>query len=183
MIYPVIEGIKFEENAERLKIMYSLPRQWVYFLVLTAMMGIWVYLVVGAIVFAYREIIFSGERYVFVFTVMILIFLGIMYYLGKLVYRQWSYFTANREILFINPEILIIRRPISIFGITDGYDMQHVRPFFYNEDTDSPAFEYGSRTVFFGNHLPREDAERLMSYINARFFPDDIFDDDEDEDD
>jgi signal transduction histidine kinase len=181
MIYPVIKNISFSENEERLKIAHPLPRHWLYFITLSLMLVAWIYLVVGAIVFAIRDITFSGERYAFVFTVMILIFLWIMYYLGKLVYRQWSFYTANREILFINPELLIIRRPISIFGITDAYDMQHVRPFFYNDDTNSPAFTYGSRTVFFGNDLPREDAERLMSYINTRFFPEQLYDD-EDED-
>ena len=180
-MFPQIDGITFEENNERLKIMYPLRRRWVYFILLTIMLAVWIFLVVGTLVFAFRDILFSGERFVFVFTVMILVFLWLLYLLGKLVWRQWSFFAANREILFINDEILIIRRPVSILGLTDAYDMQHVRPFFYNDHTSSPSFDYGSRTVFFGGDLEQEKAERLMNYINLRFFPDVLEDDDEDE--
>lgn len=84
---------------------------------------------------------------------------------------------ADREILFINREELVVRRPVSILGLTDAYDMQYVEPFGYDEQFNGMAFKYGSRFVLVGLGLTRPEADSLMTLLNRRFFPDD---DDED---
>ncbi len=167
---PSIENIQFEESKERLKIVLPTKRQWVYFLLYSLMLLTWVGMLVFGIVFTI-QMAFSGERFAFVFTVMLLMLLYPLYRLGKMVWEQWQYYAANREILFIYKEMLILRRPVSIFGLTTAYDQAHVTPFYYSEKHHCPAFDYGHQHVYFGHNLPENPAERLIGYLNARYHP------------
>lgn len=175
---PSIENIQFEENNERLKIVLPVKRHWVYLVLYSAMLLLWVGMVVYGLVFTV-QMAFSGERFAFVFTMMLFILLYLLYRLGKTVWAQWQYYAANREILFIHKEMLILRRPVSIFGITTAFDRAHVTPFYYSDKHHCPAFDYGHQHVYFAQDLPSDPADRLIGYLNARYHP---HYDDEDED-
>jgi hypothetical protein len=102
----------------------------------------------------------------------LLILLFILYRFGNFLRWHWGYHTAGREILFLNKQRLILRRPVSIFGPTDAYDMAHVTPFYYDEAAASPAFKYGSHRVLFGQALPAIPAQQLVQTLNHLYFPD-----------
>ena len=175
--HPLINGVSFEETADRLKVVISLPRSWLLFGLFTISLITWVVMLVVVAVYLIRDVLPERERYTFVLTVMMLVWLVLWYYVGRLVWNRWQYYTADREILFVDPNVLIVRRPVSILGITDAYDMQHVSPFYYNEEHDCAAFDYGSQRIYFANQLPEAETRRLMAYLNQRFFPD--FDEDD----
>lgn len=145
-------------------------RNWLWFGLFTVLVIMWVVGLVWAAVFIIRDIAFSGERFAIVFTIMLLIWLYVWYRLGKILWRQWQYYTADREILFINKQRLIVRRPVSILGITDAYDMKYVSPFFYSEEHACPGFEYGRRRIYFGQGLAQPEAEQLVKTINRLYF-------------
>ncbi|MCA9957400.1 MAG: hypothetical protein R3E31_26095 [Chloroflexota bacterium] len=178
-MFPQISNITFAENEERLKVVLPLRRQWVLFILFTISMLIWVGMIVVVAVFLVRDVLPQRERYTFILTVMMLVWLALWYYLGKVLWKRWQYYTADREILFVSKEMLIVRRPVSILGITDAYDMQYVNPFYYNHEHHCLVFDYGSQRIYFGEQLAEEDAHRLLKYLNHRFFP---YHDDEDDD-
>ena len=167
---PSIENIQFEENNERLKIVLPVKKQWVYLVLYSIMLVIWIGMFIYGLIYTW-QIAFSGERFAFVFTVMLIGLLYILYRLGKVVWRQWQYYAANREIMFIHQDMLIVRRPVSILGLTDAYDRAHVTPFYFSEKYHTPAFDYGHQHVYFGHDLPANPANRLIGYLNARYYP------------
>lgn len=167
---PSIENIQFEENKERLKIVLPVKKQWIYLVLYTIMLLLWVSMFIYGLIFTW-QIAFSGERFAFVFTVMLVGLLYLLFRLGKVVWGQWQFYAANREILFVHPEMLIVRRPVSIFGITTAYDRTHVTPFYYSDKHSCPAFDYGHQHVYFGHDLLADPAKRLIGYLNARYYP------------
>ena len=174
---PSIETIQFEENKERLKVILPVKKHWVYLVLYTVMLLTWVGMFVFGLIFTGR-MAFSGERFAFVFTVMLVVLLYALVRLGRIVWGQWQYYAANREILFIHKEMLIVRRPVSIFGITTAFDRAHVTPFYYSDKHHCPAFDYGHQHVYFGQDLPPDPAGRLIGYLNARYQP--HYDEDDD---
>lgn len=166
----MIRDVRFEETPEQLKVVLPVRRNWPATILFSVMVFVWIVLAVWGIVFAVQTA-FSSERYAFWLTVFALIWLYIWYRLGKLVWRRWQYYATNREILFINKERMIVRRPVSILGITDAYDMQYVSPFLYSDKHSCPAFEYGHQRIYFGQGLTDEaSARRLVKTLNGRFF-------------
>lgn len=145
-------------------------RQTGFLIVYNVLLLVWIAMMVAGLVLTIRTA-FSGERYSFVFTILLLILLYILYRFGKFLRWQWGFFTANREILFLNKERLIIRRPVSIFGPTDAYDMQYVSPFYTAAATGSPAFKYGNHEVLFGQALAETAAGQLVDALNRLYFP------------
>lgn len=175
---PEIQQINFEETAERLKVTLPTRRNWALFLLYTLLLILWLACFVWGIIFTIKDIAFSGERYAFVFTIMLLIWLYIWYRLGKIIWSQWQDYAATREILFIDKDRLIIRRPVSVLGNTDAYDFIYVSPFFFSEKHGCPGFEYGKQRVYFGQGLDGESSQQLVQFLNARYF--NTIDDDED---
>lgn len=167
---PRIETIGFEENNERLKVVLPLQKHWVYLGLYTVMLLTWVSMFVFGLIFTWQTAV-SGERFTFVFTVMLLVLLFILYRLGKIVWRQWQYYAANREILFIYDAMLVLRRPVSIFGITTAFDRAHVTPFYFSDRHHCPAFDYGHQHVYLGQDLLPDAAMELIEYLNGRYFP------------
>ena len=176
---PVITDITFDENPDRLKIMWPVNRNWFIVALYTVMVILWIVLLIGGIIFTVR-MAFSGERFAFAFTVMALVFLYVLYRCGGTLWNQWQYFATDREILFINRKQLIVRRPVSLLGVTDAYDMAHVSPFYFSDKHTCPAFDYGFQHVYFGRDLSESSAQQLVQVLNGRFFPD-LDDDDDDE--
>ena len=83
----------------------------------------------------------------------------------------WQYYAANREILFINDEEFIVRRPVSLLGVTNVYDMKHITAIFYDEKKESPTLQYGVRPIHFGQALTPSESTELISMIAHRHFP------------
>lgn len=178
MTFPQIDNLSFEENDQRLKVIIPLRRNWLLFALFSVSVIVWVVMAVIVLVYIFRDVLPNRERYTFVLTVMLIVWLVLWYYMGKAVWKQWQYYAANREILFIDPKMLIVRRPVSILGITDAYDMKYVNPFFFDQKHRCPTFTYGSQRIYFGRALAEAGAHSLIRYLNGRFFPD--FADDED---
>jgi signal transduction histidine kinase len=177
---PIIRNVHFEQTEDRLKVVYPTQRKPVWLLVYSLLLVIWVVGLIWGIVFVLRDVAFSGERFAIVFTIMLLIWLYIWYRLGRIVWQQWQYYAARREILFLEKDRLIIRRPVSLLGITDAYDMDYVSPFYFSEEELCPGFQYGSRRIYFARGLDRESAKRLVSTLNDRQFGHDAFEDSDD---
>ncbi len=182
MNYPRIEGVSFDESAERLKVILPLRRQWPFLATYSAIMLTWVIVTVWMLVRLFQTS--RGQMslfYVIVWALILLVWAYLWYRLGRFVWRWWQYYAADREILFINRELLIIRRPLSLLGVTDSYAMEHVSPFYYSEKHEAIAFDYGSRGGLFGQALTLDSAQRLIAALNRRFFPHALDGDDEDE--
>jgi len=178
---PLLTDVHFEQTADRLKIVLPVKRNIPLTILYTVLVFIWLAMMVGGIIYTV-QIAFSGERYAFVFTIMLVVLLFVFYRFGRYLLRQWAHYIASREIVFINKEMLILRRPVSIFGNTDAYDMEHVTPFYMSEKPASPAFDYGYRHFYFGEGLSSPSANELVRYLNRLFFPNHEPDpDDEDE--
>jgi len=175
---PEIHQVSFAETSEQLKVTLPVRRYWAWLLLFTLLIILWIVGLIWGIIFTIRDIAFSGERYAFVFTIMLLIWLYLWYRLGKIVWKQWQYYVAAREILFIEKDRLIIRSPVSVLGITDAYDFDYVSPFFYSEEHSCPGFDYGKQRVYFGQGLEEESSRQLVQVLNARYF--NTFDDDDD---
>jgi hypothetical protein len=171
MIFPTIENLVFEQTAERLKVSIPLKRNWLLYGLFSLCVITWVAMVIIVLVFIFRDVLPNRERYTFVLTVMMVVWLVLWYYMGKAIWKQWQYYAASREILFINKEVLIVRRPVSILGITDAYDMQHVNPFYFDSKHNCPAFDYGSQRIYFGRALTESGANNLIDFLNGRYFP------------
>jgi hypothetical protein len=167
---PLIKDVHFEQNPDRLKVVMPVKRQQGYLVIYNVLLLLWLAMMIAGLIFTLR-IVFSGERYALVFTLMLLVFLVILYRFGRFLRWHWGYHTANREILFINKQQLILRRPVSILGPTDAYDMEHVNPFYNDEQTANPAFRYGSHEVLFGQALSDSAARQLVQTLNRLYFP------------
>lgn len=177
---PILTDVHFEQTPERLKIVLPVKHNIPLAILYTVLVVIWLAMMIAGVIYTI-QIAFSGERYAFVFTVMLVVLLLVFYRFGRYLLRQWAHLVAPREILFINKETLILRRPISIFGNTDAYAMNHVTPFYMSEKPAGPAFDYGYRHCYFGEGLAPQTAAELIGYLNRRFFPNYDADDDEDE--
>lgn len=180
MKYPRIADVTFEETPERLKVVLPVRRQWPYLLVYSALLLIWLGATVWMLV-----LLFGASRgdmsvaFLVVWVIILLIWAYLWYRLGSFVWRWWQYFVADREILFMSPAMLIVRRPLSLLGVTDAYSMEHVSPFYYSEKYGAVAFDYGSRAGLFGQGLEPPAAQELIAALNRRFFPHALEDDDE----
>lgn len=177
---PEIDGITFDSSREdRLKIILPVKRKWHLFLLYTIMLIACIILFVGGIGFTIQNG-FTGERYAWAFIFLAILFMFALYRLSKSVWKQWQFYASSREILFIDEKMLIIRRPLSILGITDAYDWAQVRPFTYSQKYSTPMFDYGQRNIFFGQDLTHEQADKLIWALNDYYFPEyDDYDDNE----
>ena len=170
--FPKTETIVFESLEDRLKITIPEVRNWLVVGLFSLLLLVWLVGFIWMAIFTFRDVMGAGERFTFAFSVLMLIWLYIWYRLGKVVWARWQYYMANREIIFINQEELILRRPVSILGLTDAYGMSHVTPFYYSEKHHCPAFDYGYQHVYFAHKLPEDEAKQLVDFLNGRFFPD-----------
>lgn len=175
---PEIYQVEFEENDEQLKAVLPIRRNWAWMILFTVLLILWIAGLIWGITFTVRDVAFSGERYAFVFTIMLLVWLYLWYRLGKTIWQQWQYYVASREILFIKQKMLIIRRPVSLLGITDAYDFDYVSPFFYSVEHQCPGFDYGNQRIYFGQGLTEQGSQQLVGFLNDRYF--NTVDDEED---
>lgn len=172
MSFPTITDVEFEQQEKRLKVVMPVQRHQVYFALYSVLLLAWIGVTIWMLGLLFGTTVENlTTTFIVVWIIILIIWAYIWYRLGRMVWYWWQYYTATREVLFVDEEILIVRRPLSILGVTDGYDMDHVSPFYYSEKYDAIAFDYGSRGGQFGHSLPRPDAERLIAVLNRRFFP------------
>lgn len=170
-----MQRIIFEENSERLKVTIPLQRQWFFLLSYMGMLVMWLGATGWAVValqriFASGNFGFQGLFLLAWFAILLLLALG-WWYLGRQVWRRWQYYMAQREILFFYKDRLVVRRPLSLLGVTEGYSWAHVSPFRFDPKYSSVVFEYGSLRVPIGLTLPKDEALALLGELNGRFFP------------
>jgi hypothetical protein len=167
---PMVSDVHFEQTPERLKIVLPVRRNWPMLLLYSGLVLMWAVMLIWGIIFL-GQIILSGESYRFVFAVMILLLLLILFRFGRYLSRQWADYLSNREVVFINQEELIVRRPVSIWGNTNVYDMEHVLPFYESDQPVALAFDYGYRHVYIGEALTAEARQALRRFLNQTYFP------------
>ena len=114
-----------------------------------------------------------GLSSTFVLTVILLLWLLVWLWFGRFLWTRWQFHAANREVLFIESEQLIIRRPVSILGLTWVYDISHIEGLYYSEQHRCPAFDYAYQHVYFGRSLAEDQAKSLIEELNRRRFPTD----------
>ena len=165
---PIEQGVLFEESPERLKITIPVKVNWILFSLHTLALAIWLVMVGLIVIYLFR-----GLSNSFVLTVLILLWTLMWLWFGRFLWNRWQYHAANREILFIDEEQLIVRRPMSILGITNVYDINYVSPFYYSDKHHCVAFDYAYAHVYFGHSLDETVAKAFVADLNERYFPDD----------
>lgn len=181
--------ITLEQSDERLKITLPVERNRLAIAIYTVLALVWF---VGLVLFIYllfnppipRDINQLPRTLGITWVIGVLLWLYVWTrYIGRMILRWWQYYLADREILFITDERLTVRRPVSIFGLTDAYDRHYVSPFMLDEKHQSVTFRYGNvQHILLGGTLSAEEQAILTTYINDRYFPH-YDEDDEDEDD
>lgn len=182
----MLDRIAFEENSERLKIIIPLQRQTTYWIIYSVLLITWI----GGTIWAgirLGQFIFSGDfgfegLFLIAYFVILAIIAIFWFYVGRMVWRQWQFHSSNREILFFHVDKLIVRRPLSLLGVTDAYDRKFVSRFRFDERVRSPAFNYGTYRVPVGLTLDEQTARALVREINARCFGGESDEDDDDDD-
>lgn len=179
--------IQFEQEDERLKVEWPVKRNVLATVIYTVLVAVWFG---GLVFFIYSLFNPPSPRGIdeLPTSISIVWFLGVLLwlyiwirYIGRNILRWWQFYLANREILFIDDEMLIIRRPVSLLGLTDAYDRRHTSHFSLNEQYEMIGFQYGNvRRILFGQTLSEADRESLVHFLNNRFYP--HLDDDDDDD-
>ncbi|UCG24936.1 MAG: hypothetical protein JSW55_02780 [Chloroflexota bacterium] len=158
--------ITFEESAGRLKVTLPSPINWPVFGLHTLALLIWLGMLAAVLVYLFRGLSSS-----FVLTIILLVWMIIWLWFGRFLWSRWQYHAASREILFADDEQLVVRRPVSILGLTWVYDINHVSGLYYSEQHGCPAFDYAYQHVYFGHELKEEQAKLVINELNGRFFP------------
>jgi hypothetical protein len=180
-------GFSVEESAERLKITLPVQRNLAAAALYTLLSSVWFGVL---LLFLYWLFFPPTSRGMgdLPFTIRAVWFVGVLIwlyvwvrYLGRTILRWWQYHLATRELLFIEPTLVMVRRPVSIFGLTDAYARAHMGPVYYSEKHNALAFPYGKvQHILFAHALPAADSKALQALLNGLLFPDLADDDDED---
>lgn len=165
-----IGQITLEDQPEWLKIVMPIRRNWLLLLLFSAALLVWLLFLGGMVLFLIRDVMMAGERFTFAFSIILLIWVAIWLWLGKLVWQRWQYYAAGREIMFINKDRLILRRPVTIWGLTDAFDMAYVQPFYRSDKHHCPTFDYGSQKIYFGVDLTESEGAQLVKTLNTLYF-------------
>lgn len=160
-------NIIFEESDQRLKVILPLKVNWLAIVLHSLAMIVWLAMLVTVLVY-----LVGGMSSTWVLTIILLIWSLIWLWFGRFLWTRWQYHVASREILFIDEEQLVIRRPVSILGLTTAYDRGHVSPFYYSEQHHCPAFDYAYLHVYFGRTLSERQAHYVIGKLNRLCLPD-----------
>jgi hypothetical protein len=163
--------VTFEEDLDRLKVVIPLRINWPLLLLFTFTMLIWLAMLIIVLVYIVR-----GMSTNFVLTILLVLWMIIWFLFGRFLFARWQYYAANREILFVDEEQLILRRPVSILGITTSYDINHITPFYFSDKHRCAAFDYAYLHVYFGRSMDEETSLILIDDLNQRYFPDSFLD-------
>ncbi len=181
-------AIEFEETEERMKVEIPLTRSTPAMLIYALLALVWVGGLILFVSFLFRP---SGSGLVAGLprSIQIVWFMGVILwiyvwirYIGRNVLRWLQFYLAKRELLFISEHTLIVRRPVSLLGLTDAYDRRYISPFYFSDQHNALAFPYGNvQHILVAMSVARSEQLELMQFLNNRFFPQ-IDDDDDDED-
>lgn len=163
---PENEVVTFEKSNGRLKVVIPVRFNWWLFGLYSFGLIVWLVMLVAVLTFLLRGLSSS-----IVLTIILILWLVVWFWFGRFLTNRWQYQAANREILFIDEKELILRRPVSILGLTNSYDIRHVSPFYFSENHSCPAFDYAFSHVYFGQSLDQEKAIELIDRLNQRYFP------------
>ena len=151
----VTESYIVESSDNRLKITIPIKLNWALLALFTVALAVWVGMLITVIIY-----LIGGQSSSFVLTAILLVWMLVWFWFGRFLWRRWQYHAAAREILFIDNEQIVLRRPFSILGITTTYDRNHISPFYYSANHQCPAFDYAYLHVYFGRSLEEAAAVR-----------------------
>ncbi len=182
-------GIEFEETEERMKVEIPLQRSKLAMFTYSLLALIWLGGLILFIVILFRPSS-SGLISGLPRSIQITWFIGVLLwiyvwirYVGRSVLRWWQFYLAKRELLFISEHTVIVRRPVSLLGLTDAYDRRYMSPFYFSDQHQALAFPYGNvRHILVAMSVAKAEQMELMKFLNGRFFPQVDDDDDDDED-
>jgi hypothetical protein len=158
--------VTFEPTPGRLKVVLPKTVNWLTAGLFSLLLVIWLAMVIVVAVF-----LLGGQLQDFIRLVLIIIWLVIWLWFGRTLWARWQSVIANREILIIDGDQLILRRPVSLLGTTRAYDLSHVSPFYFSERHGCPTFDYAYLHVYFGRSLDEEEARYVVDELNRRYFP------------
>jgi hypothetical protein len=162
---PETSRITMEESAQWLKFVVPVRRNVFLFVLFSCCLVVWITMLAGMLLAMFRG------QFGFVLNTMLVVWILLWLWLGRVLWGRWQYYAAGRELLFVNDRQLILRRPVSILGSTDAYDMKHVTPFYFSDKHHCPAFDYAFQHVYFGQNLAVDEALDFIAALNGRFFP------------
>lgn|GEM_PF-2574043 len=173
MIFPQIEDVSFDDNGERLKVVFPVRRNLPFLTIYSVLLLIWLGVTGWMISLLFgTDISVLSLGFIIVWVIILLIWAYIWFRLGRSIWRWWQYYMAEREVLLIDDETLVVHRPFFFLGATDAYALEHVSPFAYDEKEQVIGFSYGARAGNFATGLPANAARRLATALNRRYFPD-----------
>ncbi len=179
------DRISIEENAERVKIVIPLKRIWPFWWTYSLLLLVWI----GSTIWGVSTLIgyaiggdygFTG-LFLLAWIIILILIAALWFWLGSMVWKRWQYYTAGREILFFYPDKLIVRRPLSLMGVTDAYDRLYVSPLHFDDRIQAAVFDYGSYRIPVGSTLTPPEAGALVDLVNSRFYPDTLPEEDEED--
>jgi len=159
-------NVTIEDEEKRLKVVVAESTNWPSLAIYSFGVLIWLAMLVTVLSYLVRGLSSSA-----VLTTLLVIWIFIWLGFGRFLFSRWQFYLANREILFIDEQQLIIRRPVSIFGLTTAYEWQHVSRFYYSDKHQCLAFDYAFAHVYFGRALKPNEAKELVTRLNGRLFP------------
>jgi hypothetical protein len=174
-------NIIIEETPQWQKIVLPAERNWYLLAFYSVAMLIWLAML-GIVVVGLFQPLGIERPFIsgLVWKVVLVFWLVVwLFFARRWLWRNWQYYAAGREILFVNPEEFVVRRPVSVFGITNVYDMSHIDHVYLDPEEGSPSFQYGVRPVHFARGVVENGAQELVSLLNHRYFPQEDDDDDE----
>jgi hypothetical protein len=158
--------IQISEESGRLKIVIPERINWLILGLYSIALVTWLVMLVVIMFYLLR-----GYSTNLVLIVLLVMWVAVWLMFGRFLWRRWQDQAANREILFIDSEQLILRRPVSIIGMTNSYDFKHVSPFYYSDRHHCMAFDYAYLHVYFGRSINHKQANNLIDDLNGRYFP------------
>ena len=159
--------IEHDEDGNRTKITIHFGRKWGILSIYTLALAVWLTMLISIVVYlvgAYSPSV--------VLTLLLLLWLAIWLLFGRFLWKRWQHAAASREIIFIDEEQIIYRRPVSILGHTAAYDKSHASAFYFSDVHACLAFDYAYQHVYFGHDLPHQSAAQIIERVNIRWFPD-----------
>lgn len=157
---------QIEEMPDKQKITIAVRFRWSLFLVYSLALLAWITMVVVVLIYLLR-----GMSTSITLTAVLILWLLFWLVMGRFLWNRWQYQAANREIIFIDNQQVVIRRPVSILGLTTAYDIHHVSPIYFSDKHNCPAFDYAYMHVYFGQSLGKMESRSLIGLMNSRLFP------------
>ena len=167
------ENITIEEEEQWQKIVMPAEKNTGLFIFYTFCLVLWV-VMMGLMIYGLFQPFPIERPFVsnLVFRLLLLAWMGVWYWFARrFLWGFWQYYAANREILFINKEEFIVRRPVSLLGVTNVYDMKHIEAVYFDDKQKNPTMQYGVQPVKFGQALSPKEGVELISMLMHRHFP------------